>query len=67
MATPARGPPPGGLKTPSGRFWIGKSGWPLAEATQLRELRVVGGVERGIVHQLGSGRLGSNCFCSSRP
>jgi hypothetical protein len=23
----------GGLNTPKGRFWIGKSGWPLAEAT----------------------------------
>ncbi len=31
----ARAPPPGGVNTPSGRFWIGKSPWPLAEATQL--------------------------------
>src|SRR5262249_59478006 len=28
--------PPGRRNTPSGRFWIGKSAWPLAEATQLR-------------------------------
>ena len=37
----------GGLNTPSGRFWIGKSGWPLAEATQLRRLGIVRPVELG--------------------
>src|SRR5579875_751664 len=36
IAMPPRGPPPvGGVKMPSGRFWIGNSAWPLAEATQL--------------------------------
>src|SRR5262245_65982612 len=36
IATPPRGAPPAaGVNTPSGRFWIGKSAWPLAEATQL--------------------------------
>ena len=28
IATPPRPPPPGGANTPSGRFWIGKSGAP---------------------------------------
>src|SRR5579871_2924243 len=35
IAMPPRGGPPAGLNTPSGRFWIGNSLWPLAEATQL--------------------------------
>ena len=51
-----------GQKTPSGRFWIGKSGWPLAVATQLRELRVVRPV--GLRHVRGhhSRRVGSKCL-----
>ena len=36
MATPPRAASRPGVNTPSGRFWIGKSACPLAEATQLR-------------------------------
>ena len=32
IATPIRGSPPSVEKTPNGRFWIGKSGWPVALA-----------------------------------
>ena len=39
MAMPPRAPPCGGVNTPSGRFWIGNSGCPLAEATQLVRFR----------------------------
>ena len=35
MATPPRGASPRGLNTQNGRFWIGKSGWPLALSTRL--------------------------------
>src|SRR5208283_5903978 len=37
IATPPRGVPAGGENTPNGRFWIGKSAWLRAEATQLRK------------------------------
>ena len=36
IATPPRGLPPCVLNTPNGRFWMGNSAWPLADATQLR-------------------------------
>ena len=36
IATPPRRLPSPGSNTPKGRFWIGKSAWLLAEATQLR-------------------------------
>ena len=35
IAIPPRGEPARGLNTPRGRFWIGKSAWPLAPGTQL--------------------------------
>ena len=42
----ARGPSPPRRKTPSGRFWIGKSvAASFADSTKLRERRVVGAVE----------------------
>ena len=34
MAVPGRGGWSGGEKMPRGRFWMGKSGWVWAEATQ---------------------------------
>ncbi len=34
-ATQGRGTPSAIVTTPNGRFWMGKSGWPLAEETQL--------------------------------
>ncbi len=36
IATPPRGEPLEGLNTPNGKFWIGNSECPSAEATQLR-------------------------------
>ena len=63
IATPARGaPPPGGEKTPSGRFWIGKSGWPLAEATQLRRFGSWVSSICGMAAAHQSRRFGSNCL-----